>query len=99
MSLARPTSNKLPQVLRAVRTRRGLTQEDFGVVSSRTYMSGLERGRKSPTVGKLEQLASVMNVHPLSLFALAYAESMDPASVNAVLELAKAEITRLGVVG
>ena len=54
---------------------RGLTQEDFGLVSSRTYLSGLERGLKSPTLGKLEQIASVMQVHPLTLLALTYASA------------------------
>lgn len=59
--------------LQLARRNRGLTQEDFSVVSSRTYLSSLERGMKSPTVSKLEELASVLNIHPLSLLALAYA--------------------------
>lgn len=59
--------------LQLARKCRGLTQEDFSMVSSRTYMSSLERGKKSPTISKLEELASVLNLHPLSLLALAYA--------------------------
>lgn len=59
--------------LQLARKCRGLTQEDFSVVSSRTYLSSLERGKKSPTISKLEELASVLNLHPLSLLALAYA--------------------------
>jgi transcriptional regulator with XRE-family HTH domain len=35
-------------------------------------MSSLERGIKSPTISKIEELASVIGVHPLSLLALAY---------------------------
>lgn len=58
--------------LQRARKRRGLTQEDFSVVSSRTYLSSLERGMKSPTISKLEELASVIGVHPLSLLAIAY---------------------------
>jgi len=58
--------------LQLARKSRGLTQEDFSIVSSRTYLSSLERGMKSPTISKLEQLASVIGVHPLSLLALAY---------------------------
>jgi transcriptional regulator with XRE-family HTH domain len=58
--------------LRVARKSRGLTQEDFSTVSSRTYMSSLERGIKSPTLSKIEELASVIGVHPLSLLALAY---------------------------
>lgn len=58
--------------LQRARKRRGLTQEDFSIVSSRTYLSSLERGIKSPTISKLEELASVIGVHPVSLLALAY---------------------------
>lgn len=63
--------------LQLARKCRGLTQEDFSVVSSRTYLSSLERGKKSPTISKLDELASVLNLHPLSLLALAYAPSND----------------------
>jgi transcriptional regulator with XRE-family HTH domain len=58
--------------LQKARKSRGLTQEDFSVISSRTYLSSLERGIKSPTISKVEELASVIGVHPLSLLALAY---------------------------
>lgn len=65
--------------LRQARQSRGLTQEDFSLVSSRTYLSSLERGLKAPTISKLDQLASVIDVHPLALLALAYLPS-DPAN-------------------
>ena len=61
--------------LRAARKNRGLTQEDFSNVSSRTYLSSLERGIKSPTISKIDELASVIGVHPLTLLALAYLPS------------------------
>lgn len=60
------------QALQRARKSRKLTQEDFSMVSSRTYLSSLERGLKSPTIEKVEQLASVLEIHPLSLLALAY---------------------------
>jgi transcriptional regulator with XRE-family HTH domain len=41
-------------------------------VSSRTYMSSLERGLKSPTLSKVAELCEVMDVHPLTLLTLAY---------------------------
>jgi len=49
-----------------------LTQEDFGLVSSRTYLSTLERGLKSTTLDKLDEIARVMAVHPAALVLLAY---------------------------
>ncbi|RZI56391.1 MAG: XRE family transcriptional regulator, partial [Pseudomonas sp.] len=45
------------QALRDIRKQRGLTQEDFSDVSSRTYLSTLERGLKRPTIDKVSQLA------------------------------------------
>ena len=60
------------QGLQRMRKSKGLTQEDFSSVSSRTYLSSLERGIKAPTITKIEQLASVIGIHPMSLLALAY---------------------------
>jgi len=37
----------------------------------------LERGMKSPTISKLEELASVIGIHPLSLLTLAYLPSTE----------------------
>ncbi|ETD54013.1 XRE family transcriptional regulator [Pseudomonas aeruginosa VRFPA07] len=50
-----------------------MSQEAFSDVSSRTYMSSLERDLKSPTMHKLTELCEVMEVHPLTLLTLAYA--------------------------
>lgn len=63
----------LAQALKTVRKARGLSQEAFSDVSSRTYMSTLERDLKSPTISKLAELCEVMDVHPLTLLTLAYA--------------------------
>ena len=63
----------LATAIRTVRKNKGLTQEDFGVVSSRTYLSSLERGLKSPTVDKLEEIAGVLDVHPATILLMAYA--------------------------
>ena len=63
----------LPDALRRIRKARGLSQEAFSDVSSRTYLSSLERDLKSPTLNKLAELCEVMEVHPLTLLTLAYA--------------------------
>jgi len=77
--------------LQLARKSRGLTQEDFSIVSSRTYLSSLERGMKSPTISKLEELASVIGIHPVSLLTLAYL----PASEAERSELCKLISTEL----
>jgi len=63
----------LSEALKTIRKARGLSQEAFSNVSSRTYMSSLERDLKSPTLNKLTELCEVMAVHPLTLLTLAYA--------------------------
>lgn len=65
--------HNLGQAIKTVRAARGLSQEAFSDVSSRTYLSTLERGLKSPTLSKLAELCEVMRVHPLTLLTLAYA--------------------------
>lgn len=82
--------------LQRVRKSRGLTQEDFSTVSSRTYLSSLERGLKAPTITKIEQLASVIGVHPLSLLALAYMPT-EPQDVSSFCAEIRAEIALLVV--
>lgn len=67
------TKLQLAAALKTVRKARGLSQEAFSDVSSRTYLSTLERDLKSPTLKKLAELCEVMEIHPLTLLTLAYA--------------------------
>jgi len=60
------------QSIKKARLTKQLTQEEFSGRSSRTYMSSLERGLKSPTVEKLNAIAKVMELHPLTIIATAY---------------------------
>ena len=65
-----PTKRSLPAALKMARKARGLSQEAFSNVSSRTYLSTLERGMKSPTLSKITALCEVLDLHPLTLLAL-----------------------------
>lgn len=80
------------QALKQLRVMRGLTQEDFSYISSRTYLSTLERGLKCPTLEKLEGLASVIGVHPLSVLAAAYEIKGDAGGIDALLARVRAEV-------
>lgn len=60
------------KALRTARHTYGLTQEDFSSVSSRTYISTLERAQKSPTLDKFHHLSQAIGIHGLSLLTLAY---------------------------
>lgn len=81
----------LARALKAVRKARGLSQEAFSDVSSRTYMSTLERDLKSPTLSKLTELCEVMEVHPLTLLTLAYTEN-DQHKTSQLLDQVQREL-------
>jgi len=67
------TRKAFAKALRETRKARGLTQEDFSTVSSRTYLSALERELKNPTLDKIDELASILKIHPLTLLTMTYA--------------------------
>lgn len=83
------------KAIRLVRKAKGLSQEDFGLISSRTYVSTLERGLKSPTLSKIEDLAEVMSVHPLTLLVLSYADDHDQKTIGKLLQRIANEIAAI----
>lgn len=52
-----------------IRQEKGLTQEQFAVSSgfSQQYISGLERGRRNPTIVTLYELAQALGVSHMDL--------------------------------
>ncbi len=54
------------QILRELRTERGLSQEELGFESNyhRTYISQLERGQKNPSLKAIFRLARVLGIRP-----------------------------------
>jgi len=73
--------------LKARRLERKLTQEDFSDVSSRTYLSTLERGQKCPTLEKVVELASVLQIHPLTLIAESFLALEPGQTLEALLDV------------
>lgn len=84
----------LAETIRTVRQAKGLTQEDFSDVSSRTYLSMIERGLRSPTLEKLIQLAGVLGIHPLTLLTLAFSKAED-CTHDCLIEKIAAEVAAL----
>ncbi|WP_454872961.1 helix-turn-helix domain-containing protein [Paraburkholderia xenovorans] len=78
--------------LKRLREIANVTQEDFGLVSSRTYISTIERGLKSPTLGKIEQLADVLGVHPLTLLTVAYMDRFTPKDIEQTTTTLRAQL-------
>jgi transcriptional regulator with XRE-family HTH domain len=61
-----PVDELFGQVLRQFRTKKGMSQEDLAFESGyhRTYISLLERGKKSPSLKTIFQLAKALNIEP-----------------------------------
>ncbi|MCQ2999847.1 helix-turn-helix domain-containing protein [Pseudomonas syringae] len=81
--------------LKQVRNFQHLTQEDFSNISSRTYLSTLERGLKSPTLEKVEQLSTVLEVHPLTMMVVAYMYKEDDQNLASLLKTIEDEVNSL----
>lgn len=79
--------------LKKLRSERKLSQEDFSDVSSRTYLSTLERGLKSPTIEKVDELASVLDVHPLTILVGCYLLQDQPTSLEKLFSRIRAELS------
>lgn len=81
--------------LKITRKAKGLTQEDFSQISSRTYISTLERGLYVPTIDKVDTIAEFMGVHPLTLLTLAYLTKVNLENPTALLDQVKNELEEL----
>lgn len=81
--------------LKELREAQQLTQEDFDGVSSRTYISMLERKERSPTLDKLGQLATILDVHPLTILALTYMKVQGHQDPGVLMNRVVAELTKL----
>lgn len=86
--------NAFAAVLKAMRAGKGLTQRNLAEVSSRTYVSKLERAQSSPTLEMITALSVPLSVNPLTLVAITLcAESGE--SVNALLRRTQEELEKL----
>jgi transcriptional regulator with XRE-family HTH domain len=63
-------TEKFGQRLRTLRKERGLTQEELAELSGldRTYISGIERGRRNVALRNIEVLAQALDVSICELF-------------------------------
>ncbi|MGH2433792.1 MAG: helix-turn-helix domain-containing protein [Pseudomonas sp.] len=79
------------KVFRWFRKERAISQDDLSEVSGRTYISSLERGMYSPTIEKLDALAPMLNIHPITLLVCTYAER-EGVSTELLLKRVQEEI-------
>lgn len=78
--------------LKRYRMRAGLSQEAFSTVSSRTYISTLERGLKNPTLDKVNEIASALSVHPLTLLTTYYLTLDNTLSIDDLIARIRSEL-------
>ena len=81
--------NSFPKALKTLRAVRHVNQEAFGLVSSRTYISSLERGIRTPTLNKIDEISTVLDVHPLTLLLLSYVDEVNPGSIDEIISVVR----------
>lgn len=71
LKLHMPSKKSVGRALRLARHMASMSQDDMTVVSSRTFVSAIERGVKSPTVEKLSQLGGALQVNAAVIVVVA----------------------------
>ena len=80
---------------RKARMAAGISQEHFGLVSSRTYVSRLERGLSSVTLEKLDELAKVIDLHPVSIIIHTYLTQNNEISDKDLMDKIINDLTKI----
>ena len=59
--------------IRTLRTQRGMSQTELGAASGlhRTYVGGIERGERNPSLTNIFRIADALGVEPSALLAAA----------------------------
>lgn len=71
MAIRSPEHAAFGQAIRATRRRRGVSQEGLALKCGldRTYVSGIERGLRNPSLTNILKLAAALDVSPADLLA------------------------------
>lgn len=93
--MSRILKPNFPRALRFARLARGKAQEALDEATGRTYVSALERGVKQPTIGKVAELASVLDLHPLTLMTMAYLPKPTQAEASRLFSRVANELAEL----
>ncbi|MBT2371312.1 helix-turn-helix domain-containing protein [Pseudomonas fluorescens] len=83
-------------VLQLVRARRGLSQHDIAVTVTQSHISQLEALKTSATLEVSQELASALNLHPISFLTLVQA-AQDQKSARDILEEALQELEAMAL--
>lgn len=61
---SKPISSKLGNNLKRIRTQKGISQGDISrkLNMDRAYISGIENGKRNPTLSSLEKIAQALEI-------------------------------------
>lgn len=79
--------------LKSFRLKKNIPQESLG--PSQPYISNLEAGRGSASIDKIEQMADILGVHPISIIVAGYLTSSEAASKDQLLERIRTELAEI----
>lgn len=83
------------KALRLIRKYKKLTLLSFSNVSGRTYIGAIEKGDKSPTIEKIDELGQFLDIHPITMLYLTYVNDIDGESFDALSKRVKSEFTEI----
>jgi transcriptional regulator with XRE-family HTH domain len=80
MTIRSPAHAAFGQAIRAIRNRRGVSQESLALQCGldRTYISGIERGTRNPSLTNILKLAAALDVRPAELFTAIHGDPCSP---------------------
>ncbi|HEY2283578.1 MAG TPA: helix-turn-helix transcriptional regulator [Solirubrobacteraceae bacterium] len=80
MTIRSPAHAAFGQRIRAIRNRRGVSQEGLALQCGldRTYISGIERGTRNPSLTNILKIATALDVDPSGLFVDVYDDPGEP---------------------
>lgn len=81
--------------IKSYRLKRDIPQESLG--PSQPYISNLEAGRGNASIDKIEQMASILGLHPVSIILAAYVSSNDGCTADQLLEKIRDELREIGL--
>jgi len=81
--------------IRVARLACHIAQNGFSPVTDGSYIRELELGTKKPTLAKIDQLAAVMKLHPLTVLTLSYCQTPTVHEAAAMCAYVISEIDRL----
>lgn len=80
--------------IKSYRLKRNIPQESLG--PSQPYISNLEAGRGSASIDKIEQMADVLGVHPMSIIFAGYLTSNENSNKDDLFERIRMELAEIG---